>query len=246
MRCIALFVVLLTAPSLSAFASAKVGPPAHSFTKNTRHHDTLVAAAYTLPRIIEYLEGGEARNSLIDTLLPTAHATGAVGAFSLSATTYANSAALKAEACQEDEFSDELAGTCSLMAVSMKGVRSSDDPEELLPISLKCPSENKGTLELIKMNRQGILSRLQITYKNGEVTIITVGIAEADRDDAYRMSFRINMLSPEDADEKEYGEAVAKMGNSLRDDVCAGSREERDRYFSLLKANATKLRTSAP
>lgn len=197
-------------------------------------------------RLALFINGETKASSGFFGLVPAAQAGGAaVGGSAVAA--FAGANAWKAESCGEEELSGDLVNDCPLMAVPMQPIlvntRKVEDAELFLPVSLKCPAENGGTLELISKNISGHAERVRLVYKNDKP--IRVSLAAAEKSGSFEEVANINMDKISD-DEKVFAKFSIDKGQPLLNSVCLGSKKEKSRYFSSLKANRESLMASAP
>ena len=117
--------------------------------------------------------------------------------------------------------------------------QSSADQAKFLAISLKCPAENGGFLELVSADKLGLATRVQIRFQRRIATLILVEAAKKDFIFAPELS--IDLTTETDPARRKYGEAIALRLDNIRKSVCRGSEKDRSAYFATLKANKEKL-----
>jgi hypothetical protein len=192
-------------------------------------------------RLALFINGEKKASSGFMGLIPAAQAGGAaMGGAAIAA--FAGANAWKAESCGEKELRGDLLTDCAQMAVKMQPIlvkMQSGDSELFRPISLKCPIENKGTLELLSKNAIGQFEKVQITYKNENATKVVVSVAE--KNSSFESWLNVNLAGSADEMEMDMAkQAVAKYG-SLRGGVCEASKEKKKRYFASLESNRKEL-----
>jgi hypothetical protein len=208
----------------------------------------LATTAEEVARLAAFIDGeAPAGASLFDRIMPAARAAGGLsaGASGVAAAALAGGNAWKSDACDEVELSDELNEDCPPMAVGMQSLivqvkGGKKDPEEFLPVNLKCPAENGGVLELISKNRMGHSQRVRWAYAEDSITKISVDTADA----GVQFKKFVNLDLSKDTPEGYQGflEAMEAQAQALKGSVCSGSKKEKTRYFASLEANRSQLR----
>lgn len=179
-------------------------------------------------------------------LIPSANAIGPLaGVNGIAAAAYAAGDAWKADACGGRELSEELNQDCPLMAVGMQPMKvrmnkAVEDPDLFLPVGLKCPAENQGTLELISKNILGQAERLRVEYVKDKP--VMVAIYAAEKNSKFEEAIKIDLRKTRNANEVEIGKKVAETTDPLLKDVCFGPKAARARYYASLDANRLELR----
>jgi hypothetical protein len=163
---------------------------------------------------------------------------------------FAGANAWKAESCGEKNIPATLSEDCVQMAVKMQPIlvkaKVITDTELFLPVSLKCPSENGGTLELVSKNILGQAERVRLSYSNRDTTKpLKVALAAAEKGGAFEDIANVDMGNLADDSEKMFAKVTIDRGQPLLEKVCLGPKKERDRYLASLKANRESLVVSA-
>lgn len=187
--------------------------------------------------------GGEKSVSLLQYLIPDAQAAGLIGS-GMAALAFSGSNAWKADACAEEDLSDELTQTCPLMGVGMVQLASAREATErskkpYKPISLKCPNVNGGTLEIIKKNEDGLTVRNTYKYKDGQVTFMLIEAAEPGK--KFEVLKKIDVMQP--ADDEARGMVTSGLNaiTPVNEKVCNGSSENQSRFSAMLDSNRKLL-----
>ena len=103
-----------------------------------------------------------------------------------------------------------------------------------LPVSLQCPAENSGTLELVTASQEGYKNKLRVSYE--------LNLPQAY---SYSLSLRDGVLK--DGRFHVYSsnpkgwEYFIPIGNKLLNEVCLASESNRHAYSEKLKANRKAL-----
>jgi hypothetical protein len=198
-------------------------------------------------RLALFLNGEKKTESSLFGLMPAAQA-GGVGALGAAAAAFAGANAWKAESCGEEELQGDLVNDCPLMAVKMRPilvkVRRIEDPELYLPVSLKCPADNRGTLELISKNIEGKADRIRISV-NKKLKPVVVTAAVADKGGQFEDYISVDLSSTKDESEIEFGRTVYRRNESLLREVCNGPKRNKERYYASLASNRTDLSQSS-
>jgi hypothetical protein len=95
--------------------------------------------------------------------------------------------------------------------------------EKYFPVSLKCPAENSGTLELVSKNAEGWWQRIRVTYKNDRPIIAELQVASPST--AFLDVKKINLITENDPIQIAAGEFLVKKVATINKNVCL-SREK--------------------
>lgn len=213
--------------------------------------DPLATPAVEVKRIADLLGGG-ARASVMDLVVPSAHAGGGLGmTMGVAAAAYASSATWKAEACARKDIPDSMVGTCTLMGVSMSEKKPIDskatDPKKLLPIKLVCPQQQKDPLILISKNQEGDSEKIVVEFDGDSV--VQTSYEVAPKGYAFTQIFKYSFRGKSDEKIRPYAEKLVEQGNELRKNVCIKDPENKEkkweRYNLVLSANAKSLQVSS-
>lgn len=107
--------------------------------------------------------------------------------------------------------------------------------EQMLPISLKCDDENRGTMEVISRNGNGSVERLRVLVTNGEPARIVVAHAFLgwfEDDDVIDLATQADDLTVQD---------IVGYAMGLRTGVCMAPPDQRRQAYLAFKANETML-----
>jgi hypothetical protein len=196
-------------------------------------------------RLVEMLNA-KADVSLMELVIPSAHAGGLNLSTSVAAATYASATAWKGQACKQEDISQELIASCSLMAVLMPvpGNSSSDiGPTTYLSTQLKCPAENGGVLELISKNQKGTTAKIQVSFASGKPPFVFLALAP--KDSAFKQILSVNPESNLSDEERVKADKIKHQGDTLMKSVCQGSKSERTNFYQEVEENVTFLQTRA-
>jgi len=209
----------------------------------------LATTAEEVARLAAFIDGeAPAGASLFDRIMPAARAAGGVsaGASGVAAAALAGGNSWKSDACDEVELSDELNEDCPPMAVGMQSMivqvkGGKKDPEEFLPVNLKCPKGQPGVLELVSKNSIGQSERMRVTYDGDKPSEIALFLA--DKGASFQEIIKIDVRKTKDDGELAVAEAVSARGKTILNSVCNGSKSSKQKYFASLEANRSSFRS---
>ena len=115
---------------------------------------------------------------------------------------------------------------------------------EYFPVSLRCPDQNYGVLELVQRNRAGLGLRLLARFEGGTATVIS-----SDADIYGRGYQRFNdfqIRAPANALEAATGRGWAARLEPIFNNVCHGSASGRAAYEATLASNRAFFETWVP
>jgi hypothetical protein len=123
---------------------------------------------------------------------------------------------------------------------------------DFLPISLSCPEDNDGVLEVVTRNRAGQRQRFQAVVANGQVTYAARGEADLGRDFDEVVIVTLSAMTvfrPDGSVEVEragansqhVAAAILSDANALGGDSCIGSPAARRQHAELLTENRRSL-----
>lgn len=136
-----------------------------------------------------------------------------------------------------------------LLAVSGSGVPEAMD---FLPVSLSCPADNAGVLEVVTRNRAGMRERFQAAVTNEHVTYAAQGRAEAGAEivdflvvttsvmTTFRDDGSVEVELAGKNSERVAAEILGKA-NALGGETCEGSEEAQRRHAEILAENRRSL-----
>jgi hypothetical protein len=210
---------------------------------------------------------GDQRKAGMD-LISSAYASNGAdkGAFGLAALAFAAANSWKADACDEASLTDELIEDCTLMAVAMRsdiegwkkqargvdlfgeirraGINAGKDSVGFFPVSLKCPKDGNGFLELIKKREGKDTVKYFLKFKNGTPVSIKIDGSEGGSKFKNLLDIEVNKIKS-DEDGAAF-EKYIKQGMYIKKEVCEGSTYIRGKYFDALDSNADQLRNASP
>ena len=137
-----------------------------------------------------------------------------------------------------------------LFAVLSAGAMPGD--ADFLPISLSCPEDNDGVLEVLTQNRAGRRQRFQAVVANGQVSYAARGEAEAGGDFGDVVVVTLSAMTtfqPDGSVEVEragpnsqrVAASILSDANDLGGDSCSGTPVLRQRQADLLAENRRSL-----
>ncbi len=201
-------------------------------------------------RIVAFIFDSRAkkrRRSMLEIVLPFAHADdGSSSASGMALAAQMKAMIHKARACGGDNLTEAQSSECAQMAVGMKQEASLPmnpprkiSAEEMLPITLSCPrKKGDGVIEEIRKNKQGLRSKIRITYVSGKPTKVHpfMGLARSDFMDLGE----VNLKSEEDSTVREGAMEHVTAFKGLKK-ICEASSAEKRRYFASLEENKALL-----
>jgi hypothetical protein len=121
-----------------------------------------------------------------------------------------------------------------------------------LPISLSCPEDNAGVLEVVTQNRAGQRQRFQAVVANGQVSYAARGEAEAARDFADVVVVTLSAMTTFQLDgsveveragpnSQRVAASILHEANELGGDSCTGAPVLRQQQADLLAENRRSL-----
>jgi hypothetical protein len=115
---------------------------------------------------------------------------------------------------------------------------------DFLPVSLKCPADNKGVLELVLEGKASV-ARMRVTYKSGKPVFADYA-AGRDRNQPYDKSEmdKFNLARPKNPGDFNAGMSIVGRVEPERKSGCEGSPESRRKYFEQLKQNEQAIKAS--
>jgi hypothetical protein len=119
-------------------------------------------------------------------------------------------------------------GASVLVGRAQAAEQSEEQLEELYPVSLKCPAENRQELELISQNRLGDVQNVSVRYVDGVAAVVTV--AGRVKDHRLEVFYTGDIRTEPDSIKRKYGEAVASRANALKA-ICEEPPDKRSEYF---------------
>jgi hypothetical protein len=206
--------------------------------------------------------GGDQRKAGMD-LISSAYASEGAnkGAFGLAAMAFAAANSWKADACDEASLTDELIEDCTLMAVAMQSdletwgkqtrgmfgeirraaVNAGPSKNGFYPVSLKCPKENNGVLELVSKTQDGEANKYWLKFKGSNPVLFLGYVAEPGTNFTERV--RLDLTTPDEKKKIKERTGVVKKGFELIEEVCEGHPSSRKKYLAALQSNSELLRT---
>ena len=193
---------------------------------------------------VKRISSGELKGAaLIDYLIPDARAAGLIGA-GMASLAFSGANAWKADACAEEELSDELTQSCPLMGVGMVHLASAGDAidksnKPYKTIGLKCPKDNGGVLEHIRKNEDGISTRMRFKFRGDKVANITYEAAE--RGKSFETLDTFDMENPKSDKSLKVGNRAIELVNPFIEKICNGPKESKERFFAITESNRKQL-----
>lgn len=117
------------------------------------------------------------------------------------------------------------------LSVPARGVRS----DAMLPVSLKCPEENRGMLEVISQSASGTTERLRVVFSEAGPARLMVSYA------LFGIFDKPSVIDLVADPEAEGAAEIASYAESLRSNVCMAPPGERARAFMSFEANRSIL-----
>ncbi|GJE53807.1 hypothetical protein EKPJFOCH_0275 [Methylobacterium thuringiense] len=110
-----------------------------------------------------------------------------------------------------------------------------------MPIGLKCPTiPGTGVLELIRKNQTGMLYRARFYMKNRTAYRVTLESAAAEG--RFVITRDVNANEDPSAEDLDFAVKFVKAMNPVREVVCEGSDDSRQKYMSLMRDNIELLK----
>ena len=106
-------------------------------------------------------------------------------------------------------------------------------------IGLKCPAENGGTLEHVKVSSSGMSYRQQLTYIGGEPAILVA--AEAKKDEPLRVHETTDLRTETDPSNVMFHHIVVRRLQMILQTACVGPADGRAKFLEQVKANRVAL-----
>jgi hypothetical protein len=184
-----------------------------------------------------------ARTSMLLRIFPEAIAAPAGGA-STAAAAYAGAQVHKANACAGGAKTKELQQDCGVMGaprpLTPGEIEAIKKRFPMLPIGIKCPSENNGVMEVIKKNGQGVLGRWRTVFDDILPTRMTM--EGADRGGRFELLADRDPSKIPDGPLKDKVLAVNLETYYLFDQVCApGKAKALKRYREVVLEGNKKV-----
>lgn len=192
------------------------------------------------------------RASVFSLLMPSAVAGPAFSA-GAAAVASATSARWRAEACKGEELTDGLDHDCPQMAVGMlpivkvaesKPAPKNDEAKLFKPVSLKCPADNRGVYEIQAKNKEERVTRVRITFANGNPTSIVT--AAYNKQVGKFVEYENYKLPLKDEDDQYMAEVILKQNKSVYEGVCNAAPDVKRRYMASLDSNRKELAMLVP
>jgi hypothetical protein len=144
--------------------------------------------------------------------------------------------------CGSSDLTEAQKHNCPITAAAM--VVSNQSADKFFPVELSCPAtEPNGTLELISKNISGTTNRLRVTYSNYTPKFVEAAVAFPGKD--LHKIFRIDLDAQNDQMDQDWASALATKSNAIKTNVCEGTPQNRQRYFSALSKNKSILINAA-
>lgn len=115
---------------------------------------------------------------------------------------------------------------------------------EYFPVSLRCPDQNNGVLELVERRPVGTAWRYLARFEGGRATVISIDLDNYGR--GYRRFFDLQIRAPAHAGEAEFGRDQAARLEPIFNNVCHGSASGRVAYETTLASNRAFFETWVP